>query len=37
MPLVEVKDFNALTNNKRFFHQPVKSKQDVYERLLKIS
>ena len=29
MLLVEVKDFNALINNKPFFDQPVKNKQDV--------
>ena len=26
MPLVEIKDFNALIDNKPFFHQPVKTK-----------
>ena len=26
MPLVEIKDFNALIDNKAFFDQPVKSK-----------
>ena len=29
---VENKDFNALTENKLFFDQPVKNKQEVYEK-----
>ena len=29
MPLVEIKDFNALIDNKPFLHQPVKNKQEV--------
>ena len=32
MLLVEIKDFNALIDNKSFFEQPVKSKQEVYEK-----
>ena len=36
MPLVEIKDFNALIDNKPFFDQPVKSKQEVYEKLIKM-
>ena len=28
MPLVEIKDFNALISNKSFFDQPVKNKQE---------
>ena len=32
MSLVEIKDFNALIDNKPFFDQPVKNKQDVYEK-----
>ena len=30
MPLVEIKDFNALIDNKPFFDQLVKNKQEVY-------
>ena len=37
MPLVEIKDFNALNDNKPFFDQPVKHKQEAYERLIKMS
>ena len=36
MPLVEIKDFNALVNNKPFFDQPVKNKQESYDKLIKI-
>ena len=34
MPLVEIKDFNALIDNKPLFDQPVKSKQEAYEKLI---
>ena len=37
MPLVEIKDFNALINNKPFFDHPVKSKQEAYEKLVEMS
>ena len=37
MPQVEIKDFNALIDNKPFFGQPVKSKQKTYERLVETS
>ena len=37
MPLVEINDFNILTNNKPFFDQPVKKKQEAYEKLQEIS
>ena len=37
IPLVEIKDFNTLINNKPFFDQPVKNKQEAYEKLTKIS
>ena len=30
-PLVEIKDFNALIDNKLFFDQPLKNKQEVHE------
>ena len=32
--LVEIKDFNALIDNKLFFDQPVKNKQEAYEKLI---
>ena len=35
MALVEIKDFDALIDNKPFFDQPVKNKQEAYENLLK--
>ena len=37
MILVEIKDFNALINNKPFFDQPVKKKQEAYEKLIETS
>ena len=37
MPLVEMKVFNALIDNKPFFDHPVKNKQKVYEKLIKMS
>ena len=37
IPLVEIKDFNALIDNKLFFDQPVKNKQVTYEKLIEIS
>ena len=33
MPLVEINDFNALIDNKPFFDQPIKNKQETYEKL----
>ena len=36
MPLVEIKSFNALIDNKPLFDQPVKNKQETYEKLIKI-
>ena len=33
--LVKIKDFIALIDNKPFFDQPIKNKQEVYENLLK--
>ena len=35
--LVEIKDFNALINNKPFFDQPVKNKQEAYKKLVKMT
>ena len=37
MPLVEIKDFIALINNKPFFDQSVKYKQKEFEKLKKMS
>ena len=37
MPLVEIKYFHALINDKPFFDQPVKSKQEAYEKLIEMS
>ena len=33
MPVVEIKDFNALIDNKSFFDQPI-NKQEAYEKLI---
>ena len=37
MPLVEIKYFGALIDNKSFFNQPVKNKQEAYEKLVEMS
>ena len=37
MPLVEIKDFNALIANKPFSDQHVKTKQKAYEKLIEMS
>ena len=37
MPLIEIKDFNALIDYKPFFDQPVKNKQEVHEKLIEMS
>ena len=38
MPVVEIKYFNALIDdNKPFFEQPVKNKQEAYEKLIEMS
>ena len=37
MPLVEIKDFNALIDNKPFFGQPIKNKQEAYDRFIEMS
>lgn len=34
MPLVEIKDFSVVINNKPFFDQPLKNKQESYEKLV---
>ena len=36
MPSVEIKDFNALIDNKQFFDQAIKKKQEAYEILIKM-
>ena len=37
MILVEIKYFDALIDNKLFFDQPVKNKQEEYEKLIEMS
>ena len=37
MPLIKIKDFNALIDSKLFFDQPVKNKQETYEKRIEIS
>ena len=37
MPLIQIKDFNALIDNKPFFDQPIKNKQEAYEKLIDMS
>ena len=37
MPLVEIKKFNVLAENKPVFDQPVKSKKEAYEKLIERS
>ena len=37
MPLLELKDFNALIENKPFFDQSVKNKQEAYEKPIEMS
>ena len=37
MPLIEIKDFDALVDNKPFFDQPVKNKEEAYEKLIEMS
>ena len=37
MPLLKVKNFNALDDSKPFFDQAVKKKQEVYEKSVEIS
>ena len=36
MSLVEIKQFNALIDNKPFFYQTVKNKQEGYEKLVEM-
>ena len=37
MPLVEIKDFDALIENKPFSNQPTNRKQEVHEKLVQMS
>ena len=37
LQLIEIKDFHVLIDNKPFFDQPMKNKQEVYEQLNEIS
>ena len=37
MLLVEIKDFNALIDNKPFFGQVVKNKQETHKKLIEMS
>ena len=37
MPLAKIKYLNALIDNKLFFDQPVKSKQEQYEKRIEMS
>ena len=36
LSLTEIKYFNALIDNKPYFDQPVKNKQEAYEKLIKM-
>ena len=36
MSLVEIEDFNVLIDNEPFFNQPVKNKQESYEKLVEM-
>ena len=36
-PKVEIKDFSVLVDGKSFFDVPVKSKEEVYEKIIEIS
>ena len=37
MPLVKVKNVNALIDNKSFFDQPLKNKEEAHEKLIEMS
>ena len=37
MPLVEIKGFNPFIDNKPFFDQSLKNKQEPYEKFIKMS
>ena len=36
LSLIEIKDFNGLIDNKPYFDQPVKNKQEAYEKLIEM-
>ena len=37
MTLTEIKEINAIIGSESFFDQPVKNKQDAYEKLIEMS
>ena len=37
VPNVEIKDFNAFIDRKRFFDLPVKNEQEAYEKIMDMS
>ena len=37
MLLAEIKNFNALIDHESFFDQPIKNKQEAYEKLVEMS
>ena len=37
MPLLEIKDFTALIDNKPFFDEPTKNKKEAYKKLVEMS
>ena len=36
MPLVQIKDFNALIDNKSFFDQPIKANKEYIKKLVEM-
>ena len=36
-PTVKIKDFNVLSDSKRFFDTPIKNKEEEYEKIIEIS
>ena len=37
MPLIDIKDFNELIDNKTLFDQLIKNKKEAYEKLVEMS
>ena len=37
MSLVEIKDFNALIDNKPFFGRPIRNEQEAFKKLIEMS
>ena len=37
IPVAEINNFNSLIDNKPFFDQPVKNKQEAYEKLIEMT